>query len=95
MTLTSKPTKSKARKPTSERIISSITLLISLFGTEGASFDRIRLSANVTFNDSEVMYLDGLRVVGAGTSTSSDEADDSLEVQSYEAEEADDKQYDL
>jgi hypothetical protein len=48
-------------------------LPLTLFGTEGASFDRIRFLANAAFDGGEIMYLDGLRIVVASTS---DEADD-------------------
>jgi hypothetical protein len=42
---------------------------LTLFGSVGASFDRIRFAANVAFDDGEIMYLDGLRVVVKNTTT--------------------------
>jgi hypothetical protein len=50
-------------------------LPLTLFGTEGASFDRIRIAANVTFDVSEIMYLDGLRVVTGATAEADDTSD--------------------
>ena len=38
-------------------------LPLSAAGTDGAAFDRVRLSVNVAFDDGEILYIDGLRII--------------------------------
>ena len=53
-------------------------LPLSLFGAAGATFDRIRFAVNMAFDENEVMYLDGMRVV-LPTDEGSEEPDEGEE----------------